>query len=267
MTEPLDNHYTTARLAEIYDLDSGWSEDREFYLNLAGTTPKRILDLGCGTGLLCDAYAASGHKVTGVDPAEAMLDVACKKSHAKDIEWILSTAQNFKSPDLFDLIIMTGHAFQVLLTEGDVIAVFKTMKDRLHPDGLIVFESRNPLHDWQKEWDYEITLDTTDGIVKESRKLKNFENNLLTFNLDYEFPSETFTSTSILRFWTKEEIERHLNRADLNLERVKGTWKDAPFEPNSSKEMIFWVRHHRQTAAANILSNCHRTDTKQKQYK
>lgn len=245
MTESLDNHYTTARLAEIYDLDSGWSEDREFYLNLAGTTSKRILDLGCGTGLLCDAYAASGHKVTGVDPAEAMLDVARKKPHAKDIEWILSTAQNFKSPDLFDLIIMTGHAFQVLLTDLDIEAVFITMKKHLHPDGIIVFESRNPLIDWVKEWNYSLKLDTTDGIVKESRKLENFKNNLMTFTLEYEFPSDILTSTSVLRFWTKEEIERHLNRVDLTLVKVSGSWHDAPFEPSESKEMIFRVRHSR----------------------
>ncbi|MCW5823676.1 MAG: methyltransferase domain-containing protein [Cyanobacteria bacterium TGS_CYA1] len=243
MTEPLDNHYTSARLAEIYDLDSGWSEDREFYLNLAGTTPKRILDLGCGTGLLCDAYAASGHKVTGVDPAEAMLDVARKKPHAKDIEWILSTAQDFKSSHLFDLIIMTGHAFQVLLTDRDVITVFKMMKEHLHPDGLIVFESRNPLYDWKKEWNYEIPLDTTSGIVTESRKLENFENNLMTFTLNYEFPSDILTSTSVLKFWTKAEIEQNLASANLAIEKISGTWEDAPFEPSSSKEMIFWVHN------------------------
>ncbi len=241
MTEPLDNHYTSARLADIYDLDSGWSEDREFYLKLAGTTPKRILDLGCGTGLLCDAYAASGHKVTGVDPAEAMLDVARKKPHAKDIDWILSTAQDFKSPHLFDLIIMTGHAFQVLLTDRDAIAVFKTMKEHLHPDGLIVFESRNPSTDWTIEWNYEMQIDTTNGIVTESRKFENFENNLMTFTLTYEFPSDVLTSTSVLRFWTKEEIEQHLANAGLALEKVSGTWEDAPFEPSSSKEMIFFV--------------------------
>ncbi len=76
----LDLHYTDPALAELYDLDSGWSVDREFYLNLAGSTPKRILDLGCGTGLLGDALAARGHEVTGVDPAAAMLEVARRRN-------------------------------------------------------------------------------------------------------------------------------------------------------------------------------------------
>ena len=52
-----DTHYEHPRLAAIYDLSSGWSEDRDFYLELAGDTPSWILDLGCGTGLICRAYA------------------------------------------------------------------------------------------------------------------------------------------------------------------------------------------------------------------
>jgi 2-polyprenyl-3-methyl-5-hydroxy-6-metoxy-1,4-benzoquinol methylase len=49
----LDNHYIEPRLAAIYDLDSGWSIDRDFYLKLAGPQKMSVLDVGCGTGLLC----------------------------------------------------------------------------------------------------------------------------------------------------------------------------------------------------------------------
>jgi len=240
--QKLDEHYINPKLAQIYDLDSAWSQDRDYYLNLAGETPKRILDLGCGTGLLCDAYAKLGHKVTGVDPAEAMLNVARKKPKASDIEWVLSKAQDFKSPHLFDLIIMTGHAFQVLLTDQDVITVFKIMKEHLQPDGLIVFESRNPKIDWSKDWNYEFDYSTADGTVRESRKFEKLENSLMTFSLEYKFPYETLVSESLLRFWTQEEIEQHVASASLAVEKISGDWLDEPFEPNLSKEMIFWVR-------------------------
>ncbi|WP_244562538.1 class I SAM-dependent methyltransferase [Ensifer aridi] len=107
-----DRHYEDPSLAEIYDLTSGWSIDRDFYLALAGGSPKRILDLGCGTGLLCDAYAALGHDVTGVDPAKAMLDVAKRKPHGSEVEWIEASAQEFRSEKEFDLIIMTATPFR-----------------------------------------------------------------------------------------------------------------------------------------------------------
>ncbi|MFK4255705.1 methyltransferase domain-containing protein [Agrobacterium tumefaciens] len=50
-----DLHYEHPALAALYDLDSGWSIDRDFYLGSASGEQKRILDIGCGTGLLCDA--------------------------------------------------------------------------------------------------------------------------------------------------------------------------------------------------------------------
>jgi hypothetical protein len=54
-------HDEHPRLAALYDLACGWSEDRDFYLWLAKGGAKSILDLGCGTGPICDAYAAGGH--------------------------------------------------------------------------------------------------------------------------------------------------------------------------------------------------------------
>jgi len=50
-----DEHYENPKLAAIYDRFCGWSRDRDFYLALAGDPPQHVLDLGCGTGLLCDA--------------------------------------------------------------------------------------------------------------------------------------------------------------------------------------------------------------------
>ena len=172
-----DLHYEEPSLAELYDLDSGWSVDRDFYLALAGAAPQRILDLGCGTGLLCDAYAALGHSVTGADPAKAMLDVARQKPNGEKIEWVLSSAQDFRSPKRFDLIIMTGHAFQVFLEASDVLATFATMRQHLAPGGLIVFESRNPAIDWPARWNGESDLTTGGQTVRQSRQVTKIAGN------------------------------------------------------------------------------------------
>lgn len=80
----IDAHYTNPKLTKLYDLDSGWSKDRDFYLNLA-TPGNKVLDLGCGTGLLSEAFAKRSCDVTAVDPAEGMLQIAKRKrSHSND---------------------------------------------------------------------------------------------------------------------------------------------------------------------------------------
>jgi ubiquinone/menaquinone biosynthesis C-methylase UbiE len=95
--------YQEPQIAEIYDLVNPWSQDVEFYLSLAGPRPCSVLDLGCGTGTLCCALAERGHRVTGVDPAAAMLDVAKRKPHAKQVEWVESSARSYRSHRRFDL--------------------------------------------------------------------------------------------------------------------------------------------------------------------
>ena len=83
--------YQDARIAEVYDLANPWAQDADFYFSLAGPRPCRVLDLGCGTGTLCCALAEVGHRVTGVDPAAAMLAVARRKPHAELVEWVESS--------------------------------------------------------------------------------------------------------------------------------------------------------------------------------
>lgn len=236
-----DAHYINSKLAEIYDFDSGWSVDRDFYFGLAGSERQSILDLGCGTGLLCNAYAGNNHDVTGVDPSCAMLEVGRQKEQGKVIDWIESKAQTFQSEKTFDLIIMTGHAFQVLLEDADVLATFATMRKHLKPGGLGVFESRNPAIDWAKQWDYTITLELPNANVSESRRLISFKDDRMVFELSYKFPDENLLSMSELRFMSHREITEHLASAGLLIKDVLGNWDGAVFDETVSEEMIFMV--------------------------
>ena len=140
--------YQNAQIAETYDLVNPWAKDSDFYLSLAGRRPCSVVDLGCATGTLCCALAERGHWVTGVDPAAAMLAVARGKPHAEQVEWVESSAQSYKSQQRFDLVVMTGHAFQILLTDADALAVLETMRGHLKEGGRVAFETRNPSVDW-----------------------------------------------------------------------------------------------------------------------
>jgi ubiquinone/menaquinone biosynthesis C-methylase UbiE len=237
-----DNHYENPKLAAIYDFDSGWSVDRDFYLALATDAPQRILDLGCGTGLICDAFAAKGHLVTGVDPSAAMLDVARRKPHGGKIQWVQSFSQTFESDETFDLIIMTGHAFQVLIEDEDIRATFNTIEKLLSAEGSFVFESRNPAINWASQWDYEMDLKLAGQTVRESRKFLTQNGERMSFELKYEFPDETLISNSELRFSDHLTIDHMLNDAGLRVEKLLGDWSGGPFNEMTSEEMIFVVR-------------------------
>ena len=76
--------YDDAELVALYDRLNPAGADTDFYRRLA-RPGDRILDIGCGTGLLTRLLADDGHAVTGVEPSAAMLTVA-------PVSWVSSTS-------------------------------------------------------------------------------------------------------------------------------------------------------------------------------
>ena len=238
-----DLSYEEPRLAEIYDLDNPWAQDTDFYLALAEPGLFRVLDLGCGTGTLCCALAQRGHTVTGVDPAAPMLAIAASKPHAEKVEWIQSRAEDYRSEDRFDLIVMMGHVLQILLTDEEVISVLTTMGRHLKPGGKAGFETRNPNIDWARVWGTHAPAEHTlpNGRVRETLQITSEFGELISFKQQFEFPDVTITSSSTLRFLSRTRTEELITRSGLVTREVFGDWDRSPFQTKQSLEMIFVV--------------------------
>ncbi len=234
----IDPHYREARLAALYDLDSPWAEDTDFYVALIGTEPRRVLDLGCGTGTLCLGLTERGHACTGVDPARAMLDVASGKPGADRVRWLSDMAQSLDLDDRFDWIVMTGHAFQTLLDYDAIHAALTNMARHLAVDGRVAFETRNPAIDWDRRWRRESTWATETGPVRQVRSGLSWNGEIVHFHHDFHFPDATMRSASELRFLSEEGLREHLARAGFAIEALLGDWDGSEFDPSRSPEMI-----------------------------
>jgi ubiquinone/menaquinone biosynthesis C-methylase UbiE len=107
-----DQLYHDPQLADFYDLENHSGRDDDFCLFLAANASS-VLDLGCGTGRLASALASSGRIVVGVDPAAAMLNIARTKTSGDSVSWIEGDARKILLGRRFDLVLLTGNAFQV----------------------------------------------------------------------------------------------------------------------------------------------------------
>ena len=232
MVGQVDEHYSNPRLAELYDADCPWGEDKEFYLKLPPTCPISILDIGCGTGQLSEAYAALGHDVMGIDPAAAMLNVARVKPNARHIEWQLAKAQTFRTERKFDLIVMTGNALQTLLMNDDIAQTFKHVASHLKANGQFVFETRNPSINWMQKWGASAHPDRRFICVLDTKERKIFERH-------YILPKGDLVSRSELRFWTTSEILHWTKANGLIVQHLFGDWNREPYDPQTSEEMVF----------------------------
>ncbi len=161
MTEAVDV-FDDPLLASVYDDLDPWAASDEFYLGLAREIGGAVLELGCGTGRLACRIAAEGLEVVGVEPAGGMLGVARSRPGTETVDWVQSDGQSLRLARRFDLITMTGHAFQALLSDADALAVLATAAHHLKRDGQFVFETRNPAKRAWLSW----TPDQTREVVQ-----------------------------------------------------------------------------------------------------
>jgi SAM-dependent methyltransferase len=145
-----DTLFEDPDLVQFYDAENGWGDDTRYCLRLAGDA-RSVLDLGCGTGLLAAALGP-GREVWGVDPAGAMLAVARARQGGSAVTWVEADGRTVRLGRRFDLVVMTGHAFQCLLTDADQRALCETIAAHLAPGGRFIFDSRNPAREEWREW-------------------------------------------------------------------------------------------------------------------
>lgn len=231
-------------LASLYDrlcVDRG---DENFYLQLMHSAPS-VLDVGCGTGTLLNRARAAGHRgrLCGLDPADGMLEQA--RRHP-DIEWFQGTLPEAGFEREFDLIVMTGHAFQVLLTDDDVREFLGAAERALATGGRLAFETRNPLVRAWEGWtpdDVTQIRDDTGATVRVWHEVESVEGELVTFSETYA--SDTFdqplVSRSTLRFLPAESLDALLGGAGLAVDERYGDWDRSLFTP-TSREIITVAR-------------------------
>lgn len=240
MTEE-DRLYRDADLTRYYDIENGWADDTAYCREMARGCGS-VLDLGCGTGLLAAGMAQDGAKVTGVDPAMPMLDIARHRPGGEWVNWVTADARDVRLGEAYDLVVMTGHAFQVFLTRQDRLAVLRTIAAHLAPEGRFIFDSRNPaLEEW-REWTPEEsgrTVTLPEGDVYAWNDVSRDEaSGIVTYETHYRRADGVVDfAESRLAFASKEEIEALIAEAGLAVERWLGDWRGAEWQAGS-KEII-----------------------------
>jgi SAM-dependent methyltransferase len=254
--------YADPRLAALYDALNPADASTVFYLGLPGTPPARILDVGCGTGLLACEFAARGYDVTGADPAAAMLAVARARPGGDQVRWVqasaadLDTAAGLDPGTGFDLIVMTGHVFQLLLEDRDVRAALRTLARHLAPGGRLAFETRNPaVREWQ-DWNPRDTRQRVeaDGVTADVHyDISAVAGELVTYETWFQFAGarDPVVVPDTLRFTGQAQVAAFLAEAGLAQVTWYGDWDGSPYGP-ASPEIVAVASgpsdQHRETA-------------------
>ena len=111
-----------------------------------GIAGKRVLDVGCGGGILTEAMAVRGAKVTGIDLGEKALGVAklhrLESGVTVDYRLIAAEALAAETPAAFDVVT----CMEMLEHVPDPAAIVAACATLVVPGGIVVFATlnRNP---------------------------------------------------------------------------------------------------------------------------
>ncbi|MBQ0830826.1 class I SAM-dependent methyltransferase [Streptomyces tagetis] len=237
-----DECFRHPRLAPLYDVLDPDRGDLDAYLRMAEEYgARRVLDVGCGTGVFALLLADRGIEVTGVDPAGASLDVARGKPGAGRVRWLHGDATRLP-PLRVDLATMTANVAQAIAGPDDWHGTLRGVHAALRPGGRLVFETRDPAarawEEWNRAASHRVTKVPGTGAVESWVEVSEVDGPLVTFRWTIVFAADgaVLTSDSTLRFRTRREIEDDLAAHGYVLDEVR----DAPDRPG--RELVVIAR-------------------------
>ncbi len=111
--------------------------------NADGLFGKKVLDVGCGGGILSESMAKQGANVVGLDMGKEPLEIA--RLHAKEagveVEYIQSTAEQHaeESPEMYDVVT----CMEMLEHVPDPLSVIRSCAKMVKPGGHVFFSTLN----------------------------------------------------------------------------------------------------------------------------
>ena len=228
----------------MYDALNPWGPSDAYYLDLIASVDS-ALDLACGTGQLLRRAAGDTETATlvGVDLSAAMLAEAARTPTR--VVWRRGDARTVDLGSSFELVVMTGHAFQEFLTDDDVLALLANVRRHLVPGGRFAFETRNPAAKAWEQWTPERSRRTVSAPTGELVEIAHGPVELIEPDV-VEFPTTCRfkgSSSSLeirggLRFMHPEHLRTLLVSSGFRIDGWFGDWSRTPVTTSSPEVVV-----------------------------
>ena len=137
-------------------------------------------------------------------------------------------------------MVLTGHAFQVFLSDEDQRAVLETIAGHLSPEGRFVFDSRNPdageWRGWTPDASRRAFEHPTLGRIDAWNDVSSDPGTgIVTYQTHYQVvgAGRHLSASSHVRFSARDELERLIGEAGLQVDHWLGDWNGNPWTPGS----------------------------------
>ena len=132
---------------KVYN-EFGWNYYPEIFgqqlltwLHRQGAAPKTSMDLGCGTGVLCEILHAAGIRAAGMDFSSGMIEIA--RQGNPEISYEVADMITYCPDREFDLVTCTGDALNHIRRLSDIRQIFQNAARYTAPGGYFIFDILN----------------------------------------------------------------------------------------------------------------------------
>ena len=251
--------YEVEGISELYDSVTLYRlrPDVDFYVEEAGASDGKVLELGSGTGRVLIPIARLGKEITGVDASPRMLAQCQARLDEEPPEvrdkatLVRADMRDLELGQRFSLVMIPFRPLQHLIAVSDQIATLQAIHRHLEPGGRLVFDVFNPNLRYLVEDRTDEREDTPEVALPDNRTFRRTgrvtavhivdqysEIEMIYYVRGADGITQRLVHGFLMRWYWRYELEHLLARCNFRVKAVFGDFNRSPLT-DESPEMIF----------------------------
>jgi SAM-dependent methyltransferase len=210
---------------EMYQHVFDYDREFEFYDTILKKNDcNKILEIGCGSGMLARRFIVNGYEYLGLDLFNEMLEIA--RLEVKTDKFIQCDMRNISFLKQFDAVLITGRSISYVIENKGIIDTLKGISESLVDNGLLVFGVFEANGIFDNFDDFEQNIEHGNKKIKRISKLKLNLTTGWTYDWFAKYIIEEgskraeFDDLTTLRAFTKDEILLFLKLTGFKVKEI-----------------------------------------------
>ncbi|MCX6285864.1 MAG: class I SAM-dependent methyltransferase [Bacteroidetes bacterium] len=210
---------------EMYQHVFNYEKEFIFYDSLLkSTNSHKILEIGCGSGMLARRFLINGYDYLGLDLFNEMLDIA--RAEIKSDKFIQGDMRHLSFNQQFDSVLITGRSIAYIIENQGIMDTLTGIYKSLKAKGLLVFGVFEANGIFDNFNDFEQTIEHDNKKIKRISKLKKNLSTGWTYDWYAKYIIEQnnelyeYDDITTLRAFTKDEISLFLKLTGFKIKEI-----------------------------------------------